>query len=92
MNGKDERDFPIPHEFRVSRDASTGRWNYTQLAGAIVKGILDYDVVLPQVPLADLFSQSLCEQIHNPQLIVQSLQTCRAVSPEFVFSQCVRIF
>lgn len=49
MNGRDHRDFPIPDEFRVSRDASTGRWNYTQLAGVILKGILDYDNVLPQV-------------------------------------------
>ena len=49
MNGKDDRDFPIPDEFRVSRDASTGRWNYTQLAGAILKGIFDYEIVLPQV-------------------------------------------
>jgi hypothetical protein len=49
MNGKNDRDFPIPDEFRVSRDVLTGRWNYTQLAGAIVKGISDYDSVLPQV-------------------------------------------
>ena len=51
MNGRDHRDFPIPDEFRVSRDASTGRWNYTQLAGVILKGILDYENVLPQVQI-----------------------------------------
>jgi len=51
MNGRDHRDFPIPHEFRLSRDASTGRWNYTQLAGVILKGILDYENVLPQVQI-----------------------------------------
>jgi hypothetical protein len=51
MNGKNDRDFPIPDEFRVSRDVLTGRWNYTQLAGAIVKGVSDYDSVLPQVTL-----------------------------------------
>jgi hypothetical protein len=51
MNGKNDRDFPIPDEFRVSRDVLTGRWNYTQLAGAIVKGMSDYDSVLPQVTL-----------------------------------------
>jgi hypothetical protein len=49
MNGKDDRDFPIPQEFRVSRNALSGTWNYTQLAGAIAKGIYDYDDVLPQV-------------------------------------------
>ncbi len=51
MNGKDDRDFPIPHEFRVSRDVSTDQWNYTQLAGSVLKGIFDYDDVLPQVLL-----------------------------------------
>jgi hypothetical protein len=60
MNGRDHRDFPIPIEFRVSRDASTGQWNYTQLAGAILKGMFQYDHVLPQViknHLLCLFSQ-----------------------------------
>jgi hypothetical protein len=56
LNGKDHRDFPIPHEYRVSRDASTGRWNYTQLAGAILKGLFDYDNALPK---ARVFEQCL---------------------------------
>jgi hypothetical protein len=56
LNGKDHRDFPIPPEYRVSRDASTGRWNYTQLAGAILKGLLDYDNALPK---ARMFEQCL---------------------------------
>jgi hypothetical protein len=55
MNGKHDRDFPIPQEFRVSRDGSTGGWNYTQLAGAIAKGIVEYDIVLPQVPFLLIF-------------------------------------
>ncbi len=40
----------------MSRDASTGRWNYTQLAGAILKGLLDYDNALPK---ARMFEQCL---------------------------------
>jgi hypothetical protein len=51
MNGKHDKDFPIPQEFRVSRDGLTGGWNYTQLAWAIAKGMSEYDNVLPQVPL-----------------------------------------
>ena len=99
LNGKDHRDFPIPHEYRVSRDASTGRWNYTQLAGAILKGLLDYENVLPQVHCLNHFLFldyfSLIQPVNCvnvSQYAVQSFQGCRVVTPRFVFSQRVRLF